>query len=187
MSSYEANCRRLHAFFAELADSDDETLHRAVSADRAVPDAALAILAHAFTPRGGDATEPPPAAAHYTALASIVLLHAPPQRGRFLDEIALSVDDPERYRLLAQRVGVAVPAVELEAALIAALKGDDELRCANALAIQYYLYGHARGPRLSDAGRAAIAEEVAALAARPDLSQRVRSELGAFTLPDNPV
>jgi hypothetical protein len=180
--AYETCCARLDEFFGELPDTDDSTLSRAVSALPDVAYAALAILAQVFTPR--DPLREHQRAAPYTALASIVLKHAAPQRARFVDEVALSIENPGLYRLLAPRIVVAVPPAQLEEALIAAIKGRDEVRCANALAIQEYLYGPTKGLRLSDGGRAAIARAVEALREREELSRRVAVTLASYTAPE---
>lgn len=182
LMSWKTACDVVSKFFVDVDEKlNPFALGAAIEAAPGVVDASLAMFRHAFTDVGESEFDPEDQNnQHWLTLAGYAVAYAPSAGQRLLDEVVFDVHSPPLYRFLAEYIHASIPADTLVAAIVKHLRGDDERRAINALAMQYYLFGRSDDPRLSPAALAAISAAVDALRARPGASPELAAQLAQY-------
>jgi hypothetical protein len=106
-------------------------------------------------------------------------------RHRLMEEILFNFAHPAAYQAVWGGLIDLIPAADMEAAILARARSDNELHVNNALRLPYYIYGRAPHFPLSDQGRAELEDIVADLTIRTGLNALLQEGLAEVRLPVN--
>lgn len=181
----------LSRFFGQLNLDGPGGAAAAVStAAAADPGARLAALDHfrqVFTDVPGRDYDPrkdgSPEA--WNGLAALVLEVSPDERQRFLDEVLFEMVPPSTYDFLADVIRLLVPLDELVRRIVDTLDNGTDRQQANALAMQYALFGRSSDQRLGDERRRQIADAVDRLRHTRTIGPQAQAELSGFWVPED--
>ncbi len=173
---------RLEAFAEATLRLPPEQAKRRI--DRNVQDAALAYLTYRLTPLAPDHVAPGGSyRASMQAAATVAESFDEAHRQQLIDRVLFNLNDPSALQSLAPMIHRAVPAREMERAILRHLSSDNELHLHNALQIPYFLYGRRADYRLSPTAAEAFEARVAELLRCASLNPLVRDRLRTARLP----
>lgn len=177
--SSRAAARHLMTFIEANRQLSAAQLPWVVAKDHALQDAALAHLKFRFTPLDLTQSDVGPSASKVTGAALAIAPHTdPPHRTEFLDEVVFNVAHPAHHRLLAPAVLGAIPAEQLENALVSNVQSDNELHVHNALHLFAEL-SQRRSSNVSEstASTQRFCDAAARLRQRPNLNPLIKLAL----------
>ncbi|MBK7861817.1 MAG: hypothetical protein IPJ65_25010 [Archangiaceae bacterium] len=153
-----------------------------VAADAKLQDAAVAFFAYRFTavaPQPADVGRDLKLAAE---VAQGVLRFADPtHRQAFLEQVVFNVAHPAGHQALAPVVKGALPAAQVERALLTHARSTNPLHLHNALELPRWVFGS--GYPLSEAGRAQLERRVEGLRGNTALNPLIARAVTEFRLP----
>lgn len=178
--------RMLEEFSASLGSAADslDLADAAARAGSAVRAAAWDLLARFKEAAGGGVDA---RARSLVQVAALVLAATPADRSRFRREVLFEIASSGDYAPLATVIRHLVPLDDLVRDIAGHLEGGSDRQRANALAMQYYLFGRSGDWRLGAARRRRIGAAVARLRVKPDLGPLARAELAAYVAPEDAV
>jgi len=181
----------LERFFDQL-DVDvpggaEEAVRLAAAADPGARIAALDQFRQVFTDVPGRDYEPSMDGSPevWNGVAALILEASPDERQRFLDEVLFDVAPPSTYDFLADAIRLLVPVDELVRRIVDRLDNGTDRQQANALAMQYALFGRSSDQRLGDESRRKIAAAVNRLRQSGVVGPQARAELSGFSVPED--
>jgi hypothetical protein len=118
-------------------------------------------------------------------LAALVLEVSPDERQRFVDEVLFELAPPCTYDSLADVIRLLVPLDALVRRIVERLDFGTDRQQANALAIQYALFGRSGDQRLGDERRRTIAAAVDRLRRSGPKGPQAAAELSGFSVPED--
>lgn len=167
---------------------DDDDLPTAVPSDEAHIEDALTLLELVFVAEHGGSADPRAIDRAGRLLERVALLIGTDETARreFVARVLFDVRSPVLYARLAPVVTSALSLDELTAAIVDRLDAGSDRERANALDMQYYLFGRERDRRLGRERGRRIADAVERLRGR-DLDERARRALDAYRPPLDPI
>jgi hypothetical protein len=165
----------------------EEAVRLAAAADPGARIAALDHFRQVFTDVPGRDYDPGKDGSPevWNGLAALILEVSPDERQRFMDEVLFEVAPPSTYDFLADAIRLLVPLDELVSRIVDRLDNGTDRQQANALAMQYELFGRSSDQRLGDERRRKIADAVDRLRRTGLVGPEARTELSGFSVPED--
>ncbi|MBK7861814.1 MAG: hypothetical protein IPJ65_24995 [Archangiaceae bacterium] len=181
--TFEQAVRLLEAFNTAHLATPPAQLPKLVAQDSRLQDAALAFFIYRFTAASPQLPDP----GHSLKLAADVAGGAlrfgdDAHKQALLEQVVFNVAHPAGHQALSAVVRSALPAAEVERALLAHAASANELHLHNALELPKWLFG----PRypLSQSGRLQLQQRVEGLKGKPGLNAVLQQAVTSFRLPD---
>jgi hypothetical protein len=182
--SFETALNRLKDFYEENVTRGPDEVGDLIGRDDMLQDAALVFLRNRFTQLHVSTIDPD---ADYSRPQVVALRAIPYSSGErkleFLRQVVFKAAKPGVLIAFGKPISRSFSPETFEQELLTALRSGNALHMRNALSLPYPIYSVSSSFALSEAGRAEIEAEVAALRKQPELSPGVAEALACFELP----